>query len=249
MGFVSNIYRAAALVLLSIQPVMAQAAPSVTTAPPAAAAAPTPEATAPATPSEMTRNAATSVAPPAGMCPLDPGQDADRAAISEMHISAQGEYKLLGVFAECRQLTALRAGSQQVRFLSQYSTVIEQQNAPVTFNRGSTVLALSSAIGLTSAFASEPTQATKSESTTMGVRNASYHGVIKQTADFIIVGSEQRHIMRKQEYAVAAVSLITVAKGAVVTVNFFAPVTDAGTYTALGTQAEAYFNQTLAANP
>lgn len=209
--------------------------------------------TVPATepPSVTVVDGAKSAAPalPAGMCPLDPNQDADRNAISEMHISAQGEYKLLSVFAECRQLTALRAGSQQVRFLSQYGTVIEQQNAPATLNRASTVLALSSAIGLTSAFASEPTQASKSEGKAMGVRNASYHGIIKQTADFIVVGAEQRHIMRKQEYAVAAVSLISVTKGNIVTVNFFAPMVDDSTYTTLGTQAEAYFNQTLAATP
>lgn len=231
--------------LLLVQPVVAQsAAPSEKTDPAAAAKTET------AAPMVAVDKGAVNVPElPAGMCPLDPAQEADRNAISDMHIAAQGDYKLLAVSAECRQLKALRAGSGKITFLSQYATLIEQQNASVALNRGSTLLALSSAVGLTSAFSTQSTQSAQAEGAATGRTRPSYHGILKQTSDFLIVGAEQRHIMRGKEFSMAVVSLITVVKGEIVTANFFAPAVDAGTYTTLASQAEAYGNQLLAANP
>lgn len=247
-------YIAMLAVALQLAPLAALAETAAAVAPSkeTAATAPAPEAS----PSQPAANVAASAPvftlpdPPSGMCPLDPNQDADRAAISDMHIAAQGSYKLLALSAECQQLKALRAGSTKVRFLSQYATLMAQQNAPVKLNRRATVLALSYAVGLTSAFSSVATEAAQADvpDETRKYRS-SYHGIVKQTEDYLIVGSEQRHVARKTDYAVAVVSLITVVDGAIVTANFFAPANDDSSFTTLALQAEAYGKQLIAKNP
>jgi hypothetical protein len=183
---------------------------------------------------------------PYGTCPIDMQQQADNAAIKYMHLGVQGGAKLRGVYGECVQLEALRANSSKIAFLNSYVTLVEQDGNSVNFNRSSTILTLASSVGLTSAFSSAATQSLKSG---FGARPPSYHGILKQTPDFLIVGAEQRHVVKEREFAVAAVSLITVINGKIVTANFFQALSGNDSFAMLAQRAEVYGNTLLAANP
>ena len=231
--------------------VAVQAAPAVdSVAAPAPAATPAPAAaTSTATPAPAAPAAANAMVipeAPYGTCPIDMQQKADTEAVKYMHLGAQGKATLKGVYGECAQLEALRASSSMISFLSSYVTLIEQEGNTVNFNRAATILTLSSSIGITSAFSSAATQSLKSG---FGTRPPSYHGILKQTPDFLIVGSEQRHIVKERELGVAVVSLITVIKGKIVTVNFFGGMSDSSIFGKLAGRAEAYGSSLIAANP
>ena len=228
--------------LSAVSPSIAQPAPQAN---PSAAAS---DNASPAFPAITVASKSDVVVPdlPYGMCALDPQQDADRAAVTDMHLAAQGPSKLLGVYANCTELAELRKSSSGIKFLSHYATLVEQDGAKVSLNRASTLLVLSSATGITSAFSTQATQATKAG---FGTRRASYHGILKQTPDYLIVGSEQRHLAKTQEYAVSVVSLVTVIKGKVVTANFFGSAENDQSFIDLGNHAEAYGVQLIAVNP
>ncbi len=183
---------------------------------------------------------------PYGTCPFNMQQQADTKAMAYIHLGVQGKAKLLGVYGDCAQLEALRGDVPSIAFLNSYVTLIEQEGNTVNFNRASTILTLASSIGMTSAFSSASTQ---SQRTGFSTREPSYHGILQQTADFIIVGAEQRHVARQIELGVAVVSVITVIKGKIVTANFFVPMSDGNSFGRLAGRAEAYARALIAANP
>ncbi len=144
-------------------------------------------------------------------------------------------------------MKALRSSDSRVSSLNYYGTVIVQQGAATALDRTTTLQAAGAVIGLTGAYAPEAPKGIPSN--TPLERRASYQGILKQTSDYLIVGSEQRHLVVRKPFSLAAVSLITVANGTIITVNFFAPAGDEQTYANLARLAENYATQLLGLNP
>lgn len=183
---------------------------------------------------------------PSGMCPVDPSQDADRNVLPDLHLAVQGKYKLLAVFGECVNLKELRSGTSRVTTLNYYGTVIQQQGG-TPIDRTSNIESIANAIGLAGAYAPEAVK--EQQYVGLGVRRASYQGIIKKTADYIIVGTEQRHLVATKQFSIAAVSLITVVNGNIITVNLYRPADSDQIYSLLAQTAEGYAQQLLALNP
>lgn len=180
---------------------------------------------------------------PQGSCALDSNQDIDRTATYAMHLSVQTPGSLKALFADCGELERLRQGRTQS--LTSYSAVFEQKAAlPEGTDRARAIQLIAEGTGLSASIASQSVNAAREPK-----NRESYHGILKQSDRVIIFGSEQRHLNGRQVYSTAAVSALTIVDGKFITMNFFAPLTDAESFARLGLAAESYANSLLAANP
>lgn len=183
---------------------------------------------------------------PAGDCAIDVSQPFDRTATNYMHLVTQTPGTLQALFTECGQLEKLRL--QQRLFLNYYGAVIEQKESlPQGITRAQLLDGMADAIGLSGTMATKAMNA-NDPSVAAIASQASYHGILKQSDQLLVLGSEQRHVGTRAPYVAAAVTALTVVDGKVVSVNFYAPLTQ-GVYERLGARAEAYTNALLAANP
>lgn len=196
------------------------------------------------------------VLPPApeGTCPLDSNQAPDRAALAYMHLSTQTPATIKALFAECKELTFLRA--EKLKILSHYGTVFEQKaTLPAGVTRAQAIEILGAAGGLAGTIAAKSAGAASlANSADAGkgrkrIYTASEHGVLLQNERTIILGSEQRHLGPRLQYAMAAVTALTVVDGHVIAINLYTPLTGTAVFAELTKTAETYVNSLLAANP
>ena len=191
--------------------------------------------------------------PPEGTCPLDNNQAPDRQAISYMHLASQTPGTLKALFAECSELETARLGRSV--FITNYGAVFEQNaTIPAGMNRAQAMQLLSAAAGLSGTIATQAINggvpvANPAQRSGGATRTASYHGILKQSDQLLVLGSEQRHLGARQQYAAAAVTALTVVDNKIIAMNFFAPLENDKTFSILALEAESYGNSLLAANP
>ncbi len=189
---------------------------------------------------------------PEGACPLDNNQKPDRDALSYMHLTTQTPATLKALFTECAELGYLR--NDKLNFLSHYGAVFEHNEAlPVGTTRAQAMKILGAAAGMSGTIAAKSMTAAQlaNSGETSGRRKtytASEHSVLKQTDQFLILGSEQRHIGTRLQYAMAVVTALTVVGDRVVAINLYAPLED-GAFQKLTLAADSYARSLIAVNP
>lgn len=189
---------------------------------------------------------------PEGTCPLDNNQAPDRNALAYMHLTTQTPATLKALFAECSELERVRSG-RQVN-LTNYGAIFEQKDTlPVGVTPEQTIAILGTAAGLSGTIATKSMNAAElvnnpAVDKTAQLRTASLHSILKQTPKLLILANEQRHLAIRLQYGVAAVTALTVVKGRIVAMNFYAPLRTEADFGKLGLVAESYANSLIAAN-
>lgn len=190
---------------------------------------------------------------PEGTCPIDTHQTADRNATVFMHLTTQTPGTLKALFAECAELARLRSG--RVAYVTNYAAVFEQKETlPTSLTPENAMAALSAAAGLSGTIATKAVNAAAIANNPAvresgPTRTDSFHGILRQSDKVLILGSEQRHLGHRLQYGVAAVTALTIVKGRVVSMNFYAPLHNESDYQKVAQVAESYANSLIAANP
>ena len=189
---------------------------------------------------------------PDGYCTLDVNQDT--TVLPYMHLTMQHAATLKALFAECGELQQSRHG--RVTNLSHYGALFEQKDSlpPGTTPQGAlsiidTAFGLS---GVTSAKAYNENaiiaDITGSGRSNLKNLSPSLHAILIERPNVLIVASEQRHLGHRIQYAVAAVTALTVMDGKIVTLNLYAPNEAPDSFKKLAGIADSYIASMVAAN-
>ncbi len=191
---------------------------------------------------------------PEGSCGLNTEQEADRNALALLHLSTQQPAELRALFTDCGDLDALRQG--RLPFLTRYGAVFEQhESVPEGATRATTITLLAQGLGISAATATESLRAAQLAAGAKRERfrdekgSDSLHRILGRSPDYLLLGSEQRHLGHRSQYMVAVITGITVIDGKIVTANFFLPMQDAASFDSLLPVAESYMRRLLAENP
>lgn len=179
---------------------------------------------------------------PTGLCVIDPGQDADRLLLPSLHLATQTPSDVLALYGKCAEIEYLRQGRMDM--LTQYVSIVSAKTALANPDRATSIATLGAAFGLSGA--------TSSKASTFEQRTPyreSVQRLVKQTDRYLVTASEQRHLFYKSQFAMVAVSGLTVIEGKLVAVNFYAPMRDANSIDAPAATVESYLTSLLAANP
>ncbi len=189
---------------------------------------------------------------PDGTCTLNSEEDGN--ALPYMHLIMQHGADLKALFAECGELSGTRHG--RIPNLSHYGVLFVQKDTlPPGTTRENAIAIISDALGLSGATSAKAynehaimADLASANRPNLKNLNASVHGVLIQRPNVVIFASEQRHLGHHLQYAVAAVTALTVMDDKIVTLNLYAPLDSADAYTKLASIADSYIASMFAAN-
>ena len=189
---------------------------------------------------------------PDGYCTLDVNQDTN--VLPYMHLTMQHAANLKALFAECGELQQSRHG--RLPNLSHYAALFEQKDTlPPGTTPQSAIATITAALGLSGVTSAKAynenaiiTDLTSSGRANLKNLSPSLHAVLISRPNVVIFASEQRHLGHRMQYAVAAVTALTVMGDRIVTLNLYAPNDSGDTFNKLAKMADSYIASLAAAN-
>lgn len=194
---------------------------------------------------------------PAGMCALNEKQAAHAEVINFLTRANEGSNEVVASFADCNELAAIEAGKG--KSIEHFGAVLRQSlGANLGLDRASYVqtaatIYASQGSALTNDALTGAREAVAGATKTGDVRNptaitAQNKGILFQSKDMLIIGLTQSNMLGGKTMQVASTSAITLAGGAPVSVNLYAPAS-ASAFAQSSAALQPFVTRLIAANP
>jgi hypothetical protein len=195
---------------------------------------------------------------PTGMCALNKNNPVEAEVINYLKSANAGSNEVLASFASCSELAAITAKKGSA--ITHYGAILSQtlgQQLPIdrkAYVETAATLYAANGASLTETALTGAREAATTGTQGSDIKNpksmtADSKGILFKNDDMVIIGIKQTNNFGSESHAVASTAAMTLIGGKPVSVNLYAPASDAGAFQKSAATLQPFVATLIAANP